>query len=137
MLTTGTPGVCSTDKRFFFRKSQRLPGATDYQNVFDNVDCKQAGKYCTLLSARNNQLESRLGLIAAKRNLRLAVQRNRAKRLLRESFRENSDLLQTLDHRFDVIALIKASAADASSDTIRQELDRQWSKLVAKRMKLS
>lgn len=133
----GTPCVCHADKRFTFRKNQRLLGASDYQQVFDNVDCKQAGKYCTLLCARNNEPESRLGLIAAKRNLKLAVQRNRAKRLIRESFRENRDLFHTLNHRFDVIALIKTSAADASSDTIRQELDKQWSKLVSKRMKLN
>ena len=89
-----------------------------------------------MLSARNDRLESRLGLIAAKKNLKLAVQRNRAKRLIRESFRENRFILLRPNHRFDVIALIKNSAADVNAENMRQELDKQWLKLIAKRMEL-
>ena len=121
---------------FTFSKKQRLLNASDFQKVFDNIDCKQGGKYCTLLSARNDRLESRLGLIAAKKNLKLAVQRNRAKRLIRESFRENRFILLRPNHRFDVIALIKNSAADVNAENMRQELDKQWLKLIAKRMEL-
>jgi len=124
------------NKQLTFCRKQRLLAATDYQRVFDNVDCKQGGKYCTLLSARNCEPEPRLGLIAARKNLKLAVQRNLAKRLLRETFRLNRTAFLQLDHNFDVIALIKASAADAPTGNLRQELDKQWSKLIAKRLEL-
>lgn len=128
--------MCPSKERLTFGKSQRLLNPSDYQGVFDNIDCKQGGKYCTLLSARNRRSETRLGLIAAKRNLKLAVQRNKAKRVLRESFRLNQSLLRKPEHQFDVIALFKASAADASTEAMRKELDKQWSKLIAKRMEL-
>ena len=119
-----------------FTKAQRLLKPADFQRVFDQVDCKQGGKYCTLLSRKNNGDACRLGLIVAKRNIKQAVGRNRVKRLVRESFRHSANSFDKLPHRFDVIVLVKAQAAMASSHDLRLELDRQWSKLINKRTDL-
>lgn len=127
----------SLAKRFAYPKNRRLLKPSEFQRVFDNVDCKQGGKYCTLLSAESNLVESRLGLIAAKKNLKLAVQRNQMKRLLRETFRLKHDEFIKLNCSFDVIALIKASAANVPAKDIHNELEKQWSKLIAKRQELN
>lgn len=50
-----------------------------------------------MLARPNDLNEARLGLIVAKKNVRLAVKRNRIKRVVRESFRLNQQNLETLD----------------------------------------
>ena len=135
-MLSGVRSVFHKLHQFNFPKNHRLLRPEDFQFVFDNVDCKQGGKYCTLLSARSARNESRLGLIAAKKSLKLAVQRNRIKRLVRESFRLRRQAIDELGQPFDVIALVKASTREASNKDILQELDKQWLKLIDRRSRL-
>jgi ribonuclease P protein component len=74
-----------TDKSF--GKSSRLLNASDYKAVFDDAQLKASNRNILFLAKPNGMSYSRLGLVIAKKNVRLAVQRNRIKRLLRESFR--------------------------------------------------
>lgn len=72
---------------------------------------------------RNNEGDgARLGIIAAKRKLPRAVDRNRAKRIIRESFRRNRDLLDASD----VIVLAQAAAGGAENRILFESLDRHW-----------
>ncbi len=71
---------------YHFQQERRLLKASDYRHVFDNA-FKINNKAFTLLARKNHTNHSRLGLVIAKKNLKLAVQRNRVKRLLREYFR--------------------------------------------------
>ncbi len=50
-----------------------------------------------MLARPSGLKEARLGLIVAKKNVRLAVKRNRIKRVVRDSFRLNQQTLETLD----------------------------------------
>ena len=50
-----------------------------------------------MLARPSGLKEARLGLIVAKKNVRLAVKRNRIKRVVRDSFRLNQQTLGTLD----------------------------------------
>ncbi len=50
-----------------------------------------------MLARPNGLKEARLGLIVAKKNVRLAVKRNRIKRVVRNSFRLNQQPLEALD----------------------------------------
>jgi ribonuclease P protein component len=72
--------------------------------------------------------DSRLGIIVAKKNVKLAVQRNRIKRLLRESFRNKRDSLPNLD----IVVLAKKGADLVNNQESAQELDYLWRKLVRK-----
>jgi len=65
-------------------------------------------RYCTLFPLPNERQEGRLG-IAATRKLGGAVQRNRAKRLIREVFRRNK-----LAAGFDVVVVPKRELLDTS-----------------------
>ncbi|MFV2061014.1 MAG: ribonuclease P protein component, partial [Gammaproteobacteria bacterium] len=78
-----------------FTRSSRLTDAAEYAYVFAQA-CKQSNKHFTLLSRQNDREVARLGLAIAKKQLRLAVSRNRIKRLIRESFRFNQELLTGL-----------------------------------------
>jgi len=73
--------------------------------------------------ARANGLDhARLGLSAARRHLRRSVDRNRFKRIVRESFRAHQDSLAGLD----VVVLARGAAAQAEAGELRASVDRQW-----------
>jgi len=72
---------------FGFDKSLRLLNAGDYQAVFDQSRLKVSTAELLFLANANGLDHPRLGLVVAKKNVRLAAQRNRLKRIVRESFR--------------------------------------------------
>ncbi|WP_256327776.1 ribonuclease P protein component [Nitrosospira sp. Nl5] len=59
--------------------------------------CSASGEFIQIFAKPNNLVHSRLGLIVAGKVERLAVNRNRAKRLLREVFRARQQDLAGLD----------------------------------------
>ena len=124
-----------------FPKTLRLLTPADYRRVFDSVDLKQGSPLFTFLARQNDKSRNRLGIIAAKRNIRSAANRNRMKRLVRESFRL---IPETTYHKqsgnkasFDVIVLVKAGSDDQSNATILDTLDGQWKKLNRKAIDLN
>ena len=130
--------VNTIDPNCHFQKDQRLLNAHQYKNVFDNVDCKQSGKYFTFLSTSSQQAKHRLGLIVAKKHIPLAVNRNKIKRAIRESFRQklNHEIVNTQMTSFDVIVLAKSSVAQLDNAQLNEELRKQWLRLIAKRQQL-
>ncbi len=68
---------------------------------------------------------ARLGLAVAKKNIKLAVKRNKFKRIVRESFRLHKVQLAGLD----IVVLAKRAANGASSQQIRIVLEQQWQHL--------
>ena len=80
-----------------FGKKQRLLSAKAFQGVFDNTHLKISHTSFLLLARRNRLTHSRLGMIVAKKNIRLSVDRNRVKRVIRSSYRLNQQNLASLD----------------------------------------
>lgn len=56
-----------------------------------------ANKYFKIFFVRNNEENTRLGIIASKKILPSAVDRNRAKRVIRETFRQHNVKTSKLD----------------------------------------
>ena len=113
--------------RLTFKRQQRLLNAADYTGVFDHVDAKVSHPSYLLLARRVPASPSaRLGLIAAKKHLKLAVQRNRFKRIARESFRHNQHALQGIE----LILMARSGAAQASAAELRAAFDQAWPRLV-------
>ncbi|MGH8762812.1 MAG: ribonuclease P protein component [Nitrosospira sp.] len=77
-------------------KSYRLHQAEDFSSVI-RFRCSASSEFLQIFAKPNNLVHSRLGLIVANRVERLAVNRNRAKRLLREVFRARQQDLAGLD----------------------------------------
>ncbi|MFV2061426.1 MAG: ribonuclease P protein component [Gammaproteobacteria bacterium] len=115
-----------------FTRSSRLLNAAEYAYVFARAQ-KQSNQHFTLLCRKNNLDIARLGLAIAKKQLRLAVSRNRIKRLIRESFRVNQELLVGLD----IIVLTRTSVLKCTNNEIFTQLEQQWQQLVARCKKSS
>jgi len=77
-----------------------------------------------VLARANNFSESRLGLVVAKKHVRLATQRNRIKRLTRESFRREGPRTPV-----DCVFLCKAGIAELSNEDITTILQSLWARV--------
>ena len=117
---------------FGFLKSQRLLSSSDYKNVFENTALKSGSKEFLILAASNSVDSPRLGIIVAKKHVRLAHQRNRCKRLFRESFRLHQSQLPNLDF----IILARPGINQSDNEALFNRLDQQWGKLCQKAKQL-
>lgn len=69
---------------------------------------------------------ARLGLVIAKRQIRRAHERNRIKRLVRESFRQ---LPARERAALDIIVIARHAAEEHENATIARALARHWQRL--------
>ena len=79
-----------------------------------------------MLVKKNNEALARLGLAIAKKNVKKAVQRNKIKRIVRESFRLNKHRLEG----FDIVVLCRQKAALASKKELTMSIQMHWEKLL-------
>jgi len=113
---------------FRFGKEQRLLTAQDYRKVFEQADAKASHKHLLLLASRNQLTNHRLGLVIAKKHVRLAVNRNRIKRIAREVARTSP---QSSPH-MDVILLARPGMDRIDNLELSAILRQQWQKLSEK-----
>lgn len=98
-----------------------LRDSGQFQRVYRNGK-RYEGVFITVFVIENEELNHRLGVTASKKALGKAVQRNRAKRLLRETFRSNESLLSELTRKYDWVLNAKAAVLSQKVDAPRQEL---------------
>lgn len=107
-----------------FGKAKRLLNAHDYSRVFNSTDAKAFHNNLLLLARRNGGSGHRLGLVIAKKNIRLAVQRNRIKRISREFVRKDPHGIS-----MDVIVLARRGLDKLDNAEMASLFERQWNKL--------
>lgn len=113
-----------------FGREKRLLTPQQFKAVFDSATYKVSSKHVLLL-ARDNQLEHpRLGLVIGKKSVKLAVERNRIKRQIRESFRHNQSILTGVD----CVIVARRGIADLSNIELRQQFDKMWKRLARQRL---
>lgn len=78
-----------------FTAAYRLLCKSDFDRVMQSENI--ADQYTKVFFSRNDKNNARLGIIASKRILPRAVDRNRTKRIIREVFRHHSIKAQNLD----------------------------------------
>ena len=120
-----------------FSREQRLRESRLFEETF-NQGQSRAGRFVVLWVRRAADADRRLGVIASRRSFRRAVDRSRAKRLLREAFRLNRhrviggcDLVLVARPRIlpvkrqdvekDLVALLKAMDVLATDDNGEDE----------------
>jgi ribonuclease P protein component len=107
-----------------FPRDSRLLKPADYRSVFSNP-IKSSDKYFTVLCRPSGRTTARLGLAVSKKNSRLAVARNRIKRVIRESFRHNRLTLGGIDY----VVLSRMGANSVDKHELFVSLDHHWNKL--------
>ncbi len=111
-----------------FDKSLRLLNSSDYKTVFDDATLKVSNPNILILARANDKGHPRLGLVVAKKNAKLAVQRNRIKRIARESFRLQQDQMGNLD----TIVLTRKGIDQLDNATLQQMFSQLWYQLQKK-----
>ena len=99
-----------------------LRDSGEFQHVYRNGK-RYDGVFITVFVLENEALGHRLGVTASKKALGKAVQRNRAKRLLRETFRSNEPSLSALTKNYDWVLNAKPAVLSQKMNAPRQELE--------------
>jgi len=110
-----------------FPHTVRLSKPDQYRRVFDRPEYKVSSEAFLLLATPGAAQSSRLGVVVAKKNIRLAVRRNRIKRLVREHFRQHP-----FDEAIDLVVLARSGADHLDNPRLWQDLDQLWNALVKK-----
>lgn len=113
---------------FTFSKALRLLTPSDFKPVFDQAPFRASHQHFMFLARSNGLDNPRLGLVVAKKNVRLAVQRNRIKRLVRETFRAYQHQLPAIDCVF----LTRRGIDQLDNATLRKQLEQQFRRLIKK-----
>lgn len=111
-----------------FPKSHRLLNSGDFQKVFDEAPIRASHKLFLMLARPNGYEHPRLGLIIAKKHIRLASRRNRLKRLIRETFRHQQQTLGGID----VIVMARKGMDQLDNPSLIHQLNGQWRRLAKK-----
>ena len=93
-----------------------------YQTVFQQAQ-RAGSAHMTIIARDNGQDHPRLGLAVPKKQIKTAVQRNRIKRLARESFRQS-----TLPCK-DFVVIAKKSAQDLTNEELCVLFGKLWQRL--------
>ncbi|WP_344701789.1 ribonuclease P protein component [Halomonas cibimaris] len=108
-----------------FPRALRLLSAGDFRYVFAQADLKIHAKGMLALARFNDGDHARIGLVAGKKNVKLAVERNRFKRLTRESFRLRQETLPAVD----VVILARRGVDDMDNAMLQRQLHGLWKRL--------
>ncbi|MES1924153.1 ribonuclease P protein component [Salinisphaera sp. T31B1] len=104
-----------------FPKTARLRNAGDFRAVFKHGSKKVSAGFVVIF-APGSAMRARLGLALAKRRIARSVDRNRVKRVLRESFRCHQQGLGNVD----IVVLARSRTASMSNAELFAQLATIW-----------
>jgi ribonuclease P protein component len=96
-------------------KRRRLRARADFQKVYAEGQ-RYNGRLLAAFLRKNELAEHRLGVTASHKAIGNAVDRNRAKRLLRELFRRSAADLKGLQQTYDWVLNAKRSLLDSDEE---------------------
>lgn len=104
----------------------RLLNKADYNTVFSK-SVKISNSLFLILIHKTSNPQTRLGLVISKKVDKRAVQRNRIKRIIRESFR-NTDFETSCDY----VVLAKPKISSLANKEIFESLTQLWNQAQSK-----
>ncbi|VFP79534.1 ribonuclease P protein component [Candidatus Erwinia haradaeae] len=108
-------------KKLSFSKKLRLLTAKNFTFVFDQPQRVNINKM-TILGRSNKLQYPRVGCIISKKNIKYSHERNRIKRLIRESFRKNQHTLP----KEDFVIIIKNGIELFDNYALTTGLEKLW-----------
>ena len=116
--------ACLEGAKNSFPRHARLLRPAEFSQVFKQP-IRTSDRLFTILAIRNKETQARLGLAISKKHAKRAVDRNRIKRLIRESFRLHQHALPAVD----LVVMAKPATKSADNRQILQSLQQHWSRL--------
>lgn len=113
-------------QRARFTKQAKLLNAADFDRVFEK-SVRSSDQYFTVLVRPNELDRPRLGMAISKRRVKLAVGRNRLKRLVRENFR-----LSEQNYNADYVVMAGKHGAIGTNQELIKSLEKHWELLKKK-----
>ena len=111
--------------KYPFSRIQRLTSSAQFKEVF-NKGKKISTRVCAIFYCHNNLTYPRLGIVAPKKSIKKANERNFFKRTVREGFRIKQHKLNNID----IIFLAYKKDTNAGKEKLCQYLEPQWKKLM-------
>lgn len=107
-----------------FSRQARLTSRHDFQVVFEKPK-KVTRPHWQVLYIKNTLSHPRLGIIISKKFVKHAVARNRLRRLVRESFRQQLADMPAVD----IVFLARRGFSQLDNHVIREQVDKVWQSL--------
>jgi len=108
--------------------STNLRGSNDFQRVY-KTGKRYEGHLLTVFVLPNSLPQHRLGITASRKALGKAVDRNRAKRLLREAFRLTRPHLDRLTRKYDWVLNARRSLLSLEGRRPSDEFEKMIAKV--------
>ena len=115
-----------------FSRSSRLTLAGEFKQVFQS-NIRVSDDCFTILVGKQQGLTARIGFAVAKKQIKRAVDRNRLKRLIRESFRRHQGELPNMG----IVVMVRFKILQLDNAQIFVRLDKHWRKVIKQCEKLN
>lgn len=96
-----------------------------FNSVFQGKPVRVGSPHITLLAVPNQLPHPRLGFAVSKKSAKLAVERNRIKRIFRDSFRLQQDQLP----KVDIVVIGKVGVGKLEKSELQQLVKQLWHRL--------
>jgi len=118
---------------YSYPKQLRLLTARDYNQVFNQSQFKVSGPLGLFIASPNQLSHPRLGFVIAKKKVKLAVERNRIKRVMRDCYRLNQENLPAID----IVFIARPGLGTKENIAISKFCKYAWHKLLEQHKKAS
>jgi ribonuclease P protein component len=113
----------------------RLRNSADFRAVYSKGS-RFEGRLVSVFILPNGLNQHRLGITASRKMSRRAVDRNRAKRLIREAFRLSEAGLNALKHRYDWVFNARRPIIEKKVDEVIKELQIVFDKVIQNELRV-